>query len=234
MNVPAYFPKDAGIVHHKEEPFMKAIALNGSPRKEWNTATLLNHALQGAASRGAETELIHLYDLDYKGCTSCFACKLIGGSSYGHCAMNDELKPILRKLEEADAIIVGSPIYFGMTTGEVRSFIERLLFQYLVYDGHTTLAPGKKATAFIYTMNVPRDRMEQIGYVETLAVAENAMKRVFGSCEALYANDTYQFADYGKYETSAFSEPDKAQHRKEVFPQDCRNAYELGVKLTSK
>ena len=50
------------------------MAFNGSPRKDWNTATLLNKALEGAASKGATTELIHLYDLNYKGCISCFAC----------------------------------------------------------------------------------------------------------------------------------------------------------------
>ncbi len=54
---------------------MKVMAFNGSPRKTWNTATLLGQALEGAASQGAETELIHLYDLSYQGCVSCFACK---------------------------------------------------------------------------------------------------------------------------------------------------------------
>lgn len=67
------------------------IAVNGSPRKKWNTATLLKHALEGGKSLGADTELVHLYDLDYKGCTSCFACKLKGGKSYGKCATKDEL-----------------------------------------------------------------------------------------------------------------------------------------------
>ncbi len=70
---------------------MKVIAFNGSPRKEWNTATLLQHALQGAAAQGAETELIHLYDLTYTGCTSCFACKRKGGKSYARCAVQDGL-----------------------------------------------------------------------------------------------------------------------------------------------
>ena len=46
---------------------MKVIAVNGSPRKKWNTATMLTRALQGSADRGALTELIHLYDLDYRG-----------------------------------------------------------------------------------------------------------------------------------------------------------------------
>jgi len=54
---------------------MKVIAVNGSPRKKWNTATLLHKALDGAKSIGAQTEFIHLYDLNFKGCTSCFACK---------------------------------------------------------------------------------------------------------------------------------------------------------------
>jgi multimeric flavodoxin WrbA len=51
---------------------MKVIALNGSPRKKWNTATLLKHALDGAASKGADTELVHLYDYNYKGCIISF------------------------------------------------------------------------------------------------------------------------------------------------------------------
>ena len=53
---------------------MKVIGINGSPRKKWNTAMLLAKALEGAASQGAETDSFHLYDLNYKGCVSCFAC----------------------------------------------------------------------------------------------------------------------------------------------------------------
>lgn len=83
---------------------MRIIFINGSPRKDWNTAILLNKALEGAASQGAETELIHLYDLNYKGCTSCFACKKKDGKSYGKCATNDELAPILNKVAEVDTI----------------------------------------------------------------------------------------------------------------------------------
>ncbi len=113
---------------------MKIAAFNGSPRKNWNTATLLNKALEGAASQGAETELIHLYDLKYKGCISCFACKTKDGSSYGKCPVQDDLAPVFKKIEEADAIILGSPLYLGRVTGEMASFLDRLLFQYSVYS----------------------------------------------------------------------------------------------------
>ena len=113
---------------------MKVIAINGSPRKNWNTATLLEHALKGAASAGAETKMVHLYDLNYKGCTSCFACKLKGGESFGRCAVKDDLAPVLNEINEAGALILGSPIYFGDVTGEMRSFLERLFFPKPIYE----------------------------------------------------------------------------------------------------
>jgi len=78
---------------------MKVIAINGSPRKNWNTATLIKNALEGAESEGAVTELIQLYDLNYKGCKSCFSCKIRRGKSYGSCAVNDDLTSIFMKVE---------------------------------------------------------------------------------------------------------------------------------------
>ena len=81
---------------------MKVMAVNGSPRKSWNTATLLEKTLEGAASRGAETESVHLYDLDYKGCTSCFACKMAGNPTRGRCVMKDGLAPILDRISDGD------------------------------------------------------------------------------------------------------------------------------------
>ncbi|WP_291441120.1 flavodoxin family protein, partial [Desulfovibrio sp.] len=93
---------------------MKFYAVNGSPRKKRNTATVLGKALEGitAACPEAQTEMLHLYDYNYKGCISCFECKRLGGKSYGRCAVRDELAPVLEKLSLADGIIFGSPIYF--------------------------------------------------------------------------------------------------------------------------
>ncbi len=132
---------------------MRVIAFNGSPRKTWNSATLLQRALEGAASQGAETELVHLYDLRYTGCRSCFACKTRGGESYGRCATRDDLAPILKSIEEADAILLGSPIYYGTISGQMKSFLERLAFPYWTYtDPPQSLFPRKIRTAFIYTI----------------------------------------------------------------------------------
>ena len=116
---------------------MRIYAVNGSPRKKWNTATVLQSALDGAASAGAEnvrTEMIHLYDYSYTGCVSCFQCKRKGGKHYGRCAVRDGLTPVLEKCREADGIIFGSPVYFHNITGMMRSFLERLLFPCIAYD----------------------------------------------------------------------------------------------------
>lgn len=114
---------------------MKVIAINGSPRKIGSTATLLQNALDGATSQSTKTELVHLYDLDFKGCTSCFACKQIGGKSEGRCVMREDISPLLERIEaEAEVVILGSPIYFGAVSGEMRSFMERLLFAPFVYS----------------------------------------------------------------------------------------------------
>lgn len=213
---------------------MNIIAINGSPRKNWNTAILLGKALEGAASQGAATELIHLYDLSFKGCISCFACKRKGGQSYGKCAVKDDLTPVLEKLATADAIVLGSPIYFGNVTGEMRSFLERLAFPYLVYDAtYSSLFTRKLPVGFIYTMNVDENRMQAMGYPQNLKAMEMSLERLFGTCEALYSYDTCQFDDYSKYVVTAFSEADKAKRREEVFPLDCQKAFEIGVRFAT-
>ncbi len=211
---------------------MKIMAFNGSPRKTWNTATLLNKALEGAASKGAETELVHLYDVTFKGCISCFACKTKGGKSYGRCAVRDGLAPILKRIEEADALILGSPIYFGNVTGEMRSFMERLFFQYLTYtDPVQSLAPRKVKTGFIYTMNVTEAQMQQFGVGQCVANNERVLSMLFGSAESLCSFDTLQFDDYNKVVATRFDPKSKAERRRTVFPDDCRRAYELGGRL---
>jgi len=210
---------------------MKIIAINGSPRKKWNTATLLEHALEGAKLQGAETELVHLYDLDYKGCTSCFACKLKGGKSYGKCAMKDGLAPVLERIHKTDALIIGSPIYFGNVTGEVRSFMERLFFPNLTYTRPPqSLVTRQIPTSFVYTMNVSEQLMKE-NYAGVIEANANTLKMMFGQAESLFCNETLQFEDYDKVVFSYFDPEERRKRHREVFPQDCKRAFELGARL---
>ena len=212
---------------------MKILAFNGSPRKEWNTATLLNKALEGAASQGATTELIHIYDLNYKGCISCFACKIVGGKSYGKCPIQDDLAPIFKQIEEADAIILGSPIYFGRVTGEMASFMDRLLFQYLEYSGRS-LFPKKINTGFIYTGNISEDKMHELDQDKPIESTERAMKTIFGSSETLISYETVQFPDFSKVVVTMYDVEARLKRREEIFPIDCQKAFDMGVRLVTK
>ena len=214
---------------------MKFIGVNGSPRKKWNTATLLEKALEGAASQGAETELIHLYDLDFKGCISCFACKTRDGESYGTCAVKDDLTSTLKKVEEADAVILGSPIYFFDVTGEMRSFLERLLFPYLTYtDPPQSLFRKKIKCGMIYTMNATEEEMKQYGFGQNLGLLEMILQMILGASESLHSFDTCQFKDYSKVVGDRFDPEKKERRRREVFPKDCEKAFQMGVRFAEK
>jgi multimeric flavodoxin WrbA len=212
---------------------MKIIGINGSPRKDWNTGTMIKKALEGAASKGAQTEFIHLYDLNYKGCISCFACKEKNGKSYGECVVKDDLTPVLKKIPQADAVIFGSPVYLGTISGEMQSFLERLVFPYLTYtDPPATLFPKKIPAGFIFTMGIEEEQVNQFGYNYRFNGIERFLQRIFGSCETLLSFDTYQFEDYSKVYAPRFDPGKKLKRRKEVFPQDCRKAFEMGERFT--
>jgi len=210
---------------------MKLMAFNGSPRKKWNTATLLDHALDGAREAGAEVELVHLYPLDFKGCSSCFSCKRLGRKEMGVCVLKDELQPVLERVREADALLVGTPVYYGTESACTRAFLERVQFPYLNYgDYDNPHFPRKIPTGLIYTMNVTESMLKDLNYPVTFERARAFMARHFGSCELLLSTNTSQYRDYDKYETG-FNKEDKARHRAEQFPKDCQAARELGARL---
>ena len=218
------------------KPF--AMFFNGSPRKGWNTDRMLQSAQAGAEEIGAATELVHLYDIDYKGCKSCFACKVKNSRTNGVCAIRDGLRPILQRARQADVLVIGSPVYYNQPTGMVRSFIERLAFPvgtYLWKDGRQVVLRDKVIeTAMIYTMNCPVDWLERFNYPLFLEDTANTMKAIFGECETLLSCNTYQFKDYSRYDFNLFTEEEKRAHRDRQFPVDLRNARELGKRLVER
>jgi multimeric flavodoxin WrbA len=214
---------------------MKIMAFNGSPRKKWNTATLLKKALEGASSLGAETKLINLYDLNFKGCISCFACKTKDGKSYGRCAVKDDLTPLLKEILDVQCIILGSPFYFGTVTGQMRSFMERLFFPFYSYtDPPESLFSRIIPTGFIYTLGATEEMAKELGFDHHIRLNEMFLERIFGVSESLCSYDTYQFEDYSKMFAPRFDPEKKARRRREVFPVDCDKAFEMGVRLTRK
>jgi multimeric flavodoxin WrbA len=102
---------------------MKVVAINGSPRREGNTAQLIEMALKELRSEGIETELVQLAGSHLKGCTACYACFK---KKDGSCAIKDDmLNEIVGKIAAADGIILGSPTYFSNVTSEMKALIDR-------------------------------------------------------------------------------------------------------------
>ncbi len=211
----------------------KALFINGSPRKNGNTAQLLKRAMDGAKEAGAEVELVNLYDrsLNYKGCMSCFACKIKGGKK-GVCSFKDDLQPILQKAVEADVLVCGSPNYCGYPSAALRAFMERMEFPAVNYSDYSKLVVLKRiCSATIYTMNCPNEEVyRQMNYP---ILMDNAARQlgVFGPTEILRSYDTYQFPKYDRYDAATFDEVHKAEVRSTQFPIDLDKAYELGKHL---
>lgn len=214
---------------------MKIIALNGSPRRNGNTATLLHKALEGAAAAGAETECVDLYTLNYKGCISCFSCKR-KDKKHGVCAVKDDLAPVLEKVKQADAVLFGSPIYFMNLTSGLQAFLERFFFSQSIYSREVPSVLGKKMpSAFVYTMNVTKEHAEEYHLKDSLMFYEMAALKILGTIpHRLFAYNTVQFSDYSKYESSVFNEAEKKAYRQAHWEEDLQQAYELGQQLVKE
>lgn len=226
---------------------MKVTAVNGGPRKDWNTGTLLRHVLEGAASAGAQTQSVHLYDLAFAGCVSCFACKTKGNTCAGLCATRDALRPVLQDVLDSDALVLGSPIYFFDVTGVMRSFMERLLFPNITYDDPPVRPRDLDIRcAFVFTLGMDEQTAERFRVPDIFQTTANPLRNlmsgqtqppVMGSDDApggpdiFVSYDTLQFADYSRMQAARFDPAAKTARRAESFPEDCRKAFELGERL---
>lgn len=99
---------------------VKVIGIIGSPRKKGNTTYLVEKALEAAKKSGADVESIHLGGMKMEPCNACDICKLTG-----ECPKDDDVAEILSKLQEAHGIIIGSPVYFGNVTSQLKIFMDR-------------------------------------------------------------------------------------------------------------
>ncbi|WP_407309706.1 flavodoxin family protein [Desulfosporosinus sp. SB140] len=211
---------------------MKLIALCGSARKQGNTAKMLHQVIEGPKSVGAETEFVNFFDLNYRDCISCYACKLKNSKSFGHCIVNDELKPLLERIEQSDVIVLGSPIYYGNLSGQMRSFTDRLLFQYLDYGGTGTgPKPKNFKTALIATMNVNDEIYVKRGFKDTLVSLSEMIGHTLGSCELLALTDTVLFDDYSKYVYQMPDIEEKSSRVEKISAENMKKAFDLGVRL---
>ena len=99
---------------------MKVLGLVCSPRKEGNTQILITQALSAAREAGAETEMLHVADLDIAPCDACGGCM-----AEGVCIVEDDMQIVYEQLDQADGIIFGTPVYFLNVSAQAKAIMDR-------------------------------------------------------------------------------------------------------------
>ena len=132
---------------------MKIVALLGSPRAFKNSATIANRFTAAAAQLGAQVRTFELNRLTYRGCQGCYACK----KTHDHCVLQDDLTGVLNAVQEADAVVLASPVYYGDVTAQLKGFIDRT-YSYLKPDYLSNPQPsrlGPKKFVMVLTQGHP-------------------------------------------------------------------------------
>ena len=114
---------------------MKALVLFGSPRKQGNTAALLEPFCEELAAGGAEVEIVWLYDRDIRPCTACRACQQ-DWTKVG-CVQQDDAQELFDKVLEADLIVLATPIYSFYCTPPMKALLDRLVYGMNKYYGRS-------------------------------------------------------------------------------------------------
>ena len=102
---------------------MKVLIINGSPRKDGNTAIAVQEIEKELHNNGIETEVMQIGGENIRGCVACGYC-----FSHGKCAFNDVVNVAAEKLEKADGLFVATPVYYASANGTVVSFLDRLFY----------------------------------------------------------------------------------------------------------
>ena len=170
---------------------MRVIAVNAGPRKGWNTDMLIQEAAKGAAENGAEIEFVDLFKLEkFTGCISCFGCKL--GKNAGTCIHKDGLTETLEKIRSSDALIIGSPLYFGDLTASFRALYERLMFQYLTYNTENMCCNTKKIPVLLLSSgNATEEQFRDFG-ASAFETYKTTMSWLIGPTETLFHSTRFR------------------------------------------
>lgn len=141
------FKQLAGLLKRRKK--MKVVGFVGSPRKKGNTSTLVNEVLRGAQENGAESKIYYLNEMNIKGCQGCRGCK----KPEAVCLVKDDMAPLYDEIRNADAVVIGSPVYMCQMTGQTKLFVDRL-YAFMNPDFSHRLGNGRK-TVMVYTQGQP-------------------------------------------------------------------------------
>ncbi len=136
----------------------KVLILNGSPHQHGCTAAALDEMIKVFEEEGIVTELIQVGTKDIRGCISCNKC-----SEAGKCVFDDLVNEVAPKFEEAEGLVVGSPVYYGSPNGNIISFLDRLFYS-------TRFSKHMKVGAAVVSCRRGGKTASYVGYVELCRV----------------------------------------------------------------
>jgi len=188
---------------------MYTLGINGSPRIGGNTDILLDKALDGAKAKGARTEKIILNNLKFSPCQECENIK-----DDGSCIIDDDMQSIYKRIDEADAIILASPIFFGSLSAQMKTMIDR--FQCLW-------------RAKYVLKNIPCQKSKKGAFI---SVEGSERKDFFDNAKSIVKN---LFATIGaEYKEELFCSGINEKAAVLKHPNILKKAFELGQKISSE
>lgn len=213
----------------------KLMAINASPRSKWNTGQLVREAACGAGKSQADVEVVDLCKLkSFTGCRSCFACKT--EKHLGKCVYDDGLCKTLAKMRKADALILGTPIYFGRPTAGFRALYERLLFQYLSYKQEPVKYIEREIPVLlIFTSNAPAEAYDVAGYTSMIEEHVGQIGRFIGPVSTLVVGDTQQVPEkaYGRFGWDYMDGKAKVKRHDAEWESELAKARAAGIALAN-
>lgn len=213
----------------------KIFIVDGGPRKNMNTAQMIEKFKEGVQSVGADiaVEHVRLYDYDFHGCYSCMLCKMENTKFGDYCGRKDGITDVLKEVAYADGLVLASPIYYGDITAQTKCFIERLTFPWLDYVTFETHPPKSGVpSAIIYTMNAAQEHQEMME--DVYRKNEQLLARFYEKPERVLAINTKQVKDYSRFHfTPQWAESHDRWHE-EQFPHELQQAFEAGKRMAAK
>ncbi len=159
---------------------MKVVAINGSARKDSNTAILINYVLEELQKEGIDTELIQLAGKRLNGCVGCYQCFINQDKS---CSLKDDpVNDFILKMIEADGIILGSPVYVADVSPEIKALIDRTCMVAKANGGMLKRKVGASVVA-----------VRRAGSVRTM----DSMNHLFSLCEMIVPGSSYWNMAFG-------------------------------------
>jgi len=213
---------------------MKVLAINSTYQKGKTTTQLTAKALEGAAAQGADTEMVHLKDLDVRYCTNCLTCYKDHDSDIAECVQKDDVRPVLEKIRDADGVIFASPLHCGFVTGLMNVFIERCTWtlskptaEMLGLKGcpEPRLTAKPRAVATIISAGMMPAELRQYCDTATPWLMEAAALM----CNGMPGQDMYAAAVFDKELTD--EEWRGAYFHRKLTDEQFQEAYDLGANM---